>query len=164
VPSLHAPSAQVGRVEAERKARRSALLVLKKELAELPASRLGCESAAELPGLEKAVDEAPPAQIDWGSDGSVRLVLRVPLAALAAPKPAPAVGASPVPAGILIDGAARPALFSGAKCATARPAPRVFETLPQARALVPELGGLPVWHSRSQAAGGEIAAIVRRSP
>jgi hypothetical protein len=160
VPSLHAPSAQVGRSEAERKARRDALLRLKKELSDLPAGRLGCESAGELPGLEAAVAEATPSKIDWGSDGSVRLMLRVRLGALAAKSP-PDAGSS---SGILIDGVARPALFSGKRCAMARPGPRVFETLPQARALAPELTGLPLWHSRSQAAGAEIAAIVRRSP
>jgi hypothetical protein len=163
VPSLHAPSAQVGRSEAERKARRDALLRLKKELADVPAGRLGCESPAELPGLETAVTTAPPAQIDWGSDGSVRLVLMIRLTALAGARPATPATAGPSP-GILVDGAARPALFSGKRCAMARPGPRVFETLSQARALAPELAGLPLWHSRSQAAGAEIAAIVRRSP
>jgi hypothetical protein len=158
VPSLHAPSAQVGRSEAERKARRDALLRLKKGLSDLPAGRLGCESAAELPGLETAVTEAPPSMSDWGSDGSVRLVLVVRLAALVAPRPATAAS------GVLIDGAARPALFAGGRCAMARPGPRVFETLSQAHALAPETAGLPLWHSRSQAAGAEIAAIVRRSP
>lgn len=160
VPGLHAPSAQVGRSEAERKARRDALLRLKKELSELPAGRLGCEAAAELPGLEAAVAEATPSKIDWGSDGSVRLVLRVRLGTLAAKSPPAAASSS----GILVDGTTRPALFSGKRCATAHPGPRVFETLPQAHALAPELTGLPLWHSRSQAAGAEIAAIVRRSP
>ena len=90
-PSLEAPSAAIGRVEAERKARADAGRRLRRALLALPVEKLGCAGADELPKIEEAITRGILSDIEWGSDGSVRLVLRVKLDDMIAEAPAGSV-------------------------------------------------------------------------
>jgi hypothetical protein len=107
-PDLHPPSAEVARVKAERTARADAGRRLLHGLAALPAKQLGCRDASRLPTVDKAIERAEVASIEWGSDGSVRLTLRVKAADLVAGR---SVMAGPH-AGIF-------PLFTGEDCAAA---------------------------------------------
>jgi len=153
-PGLRTPTAQIARVEGERAARADAGRRLVRGLGALGRARLGCDDAAKLPALDAAVQAAEAREIDWGSDGSVKLLLRVPVAALvkdAAAKPAASATPTPTPkspdAGattetgvdrswiIYIDPKADGVLFeSEGSCAAARPAPPLFATASDARA------------------------------
>ncbi len=81
-PALNAPSAEVGRVKAERTARADAAKRLARGLAALAPEKLGCRDAAKLPTVDQALQRAETAAIQWGSDGSVQLTLRVKTADL----------------------------------------------------------------------------------
>ncbi len=151
-PDLRAPSAEVGRFSAERRARAVAAKRLREGLAKLPRERLGCDDAGALK-VDQAIDKAAVSAIDWGSDGSVTLALRVSLAELASPA-TPATGSA-----ILLDGATRTALFTGEKCSAAVAAPPVFESAADARATLPALKDAHV--TRRIADTARPAAIVR---
>lgn len=79
----YAPDANIARVKAERTARLVAARRLHAALAALPADRLGCDKPPAKAPVEDACARAPARKIDWGSDGSVRLTLAVPLAGFA---------------------------------------------------------------------------------
>lgn len=151
-PDLRAPSAEVGRFKAERNARADATRRLRLGLAGLPAERLGCDDRSSL-RIDDAVAHSTVPQIDWGSDGSVSLVLRVELARLGPPGREHLEGAPPA---VLIDTRVRPSLFGGRECACEPP---VFERLAEARARFSSLPDLAV--VRAPAPGHKIVAIVR---
>ena len=156
-PSLESPSAQVGRVEAERSARADAGRRLRRGVEALPANRLGCNDPAKLPALDRALADAQVAEIDWGSDGSVKLTLRIKLASLAAPPTAVAAKAATRRV-VLVEPRAVGALFGGGGCASAGPAPPLFATLDEARAAGVDAGA-PA--TREAAGDAAVAAIVR---
>lgn len=75
-PDLHAPSAQIGRVQAERRARTQATIRLRAGVKKAGVRRWGCKGEEHVM-VERALESAEVAEIDWGSDGSVMLILRL---------------------------------------------------------------------------------------
>jgi hypothetical protein len=140
---LHLPSAQVARFKAERAARAHALAEIERALASLPSEKLGCKLPAGearkawIAEVAKRADKLVPSSIEWGSDGSVELELRVPAELLATAEP-PRAGEPPRYA-VLVDPKARPALLAPVEGGCA-PAPRTFDDLGEARAAL----GAPV--------------------
>ena len=151
-PDLRAPSAMIARAKAERQARLRAGARLAALLARLPPERLGCTAADGLPGLATALDNAPFESVEWGSDGSLRASFRVPLADLTR-------AAGPGGDAVRVDSAPHPALFTDGPCATARPAPPIFESLAEARAAIPALANAKVLKGGAKTGA---AAVVRR--
>lgn len=94
----NAPNATVARTKAERTARVVAARRLAKALSSLPKERLGCERGAPTEAsIEAAALTAEASWIDWGSDGSVTLTLRLSLASLLPSSDQRLSGAEPKP-------------------------------------------------------------------
>lgn len=153
-PDLHAPSAQVGRVKAERLARTQAGKQLQRVLQALGAERLGCADPDHLPSVEPALAAAKPASIEWGADGSVQLDLLVRVADLV-DRPPPALKPGEA---VIARGEKRPPLVASddGKCAGAHLAPPVFESEAELRAARPDLAPLEV--VAAKAAAGKVVA------
>ena len=167
---LHAPNAAVARVRAERAARGQAARRLGAALSLVSPSRLGCASRPSQAALDTAARRAPVDRIEYASDGSVALVLRVALADLVAPAaaatrgPGPDGGAPGV-AVLLVDPGARPTWFRevAGSCAAA---PRHFRRVSHARSAGGELAGARLVQSREavvqpQPAAGPAAPLPR---
>ena len=158
----HAPSAAVARVRAERTARQVAARRLLSALEAVPRERLGCGRSPLSPStVDGAAARAETQSIEWSSDGSVALTLRIPLGQLAAPA-GPDGGAAEARAGaVLLEPGAAGRLFAeeGGACVAAPP---VFDTWAEARAA---LGGGAVLLRARPAAGGavRVVALVRRA-
>jgi hypothetical protein len=153
-PDLHAPSAQVGRVKAERMARAQAEKQLVKALAQLGVERLGCADPDHLRSIEQAAGSARPARIEWGADGSVQLALLVRVADLV-DRPPPAIKQGEA---VIARGEKRPTLLASddGKCATAHLAPPAFESESELKAARPDLVGLEVVAAKE--AGAKVVA------
>ncbi|MSP62809.1 MAG: hypothetical protein EXR72_21245 [Myxococcales bacterium] len=157
-PDLRAPSAEIARLKAERTAREDAARRLKAGLAAIPTARLGCNDPTGLT-ITAALKGAETKQIDWGSDGSVTLTLRVPLDSLFEVKQLHLSDLAEVDKAILVAPDHRPTLFGGYLCAETRSGLRLFETVAEARAAMPELKSLRV--VRGTERGTFPAAFVR---
>jgi hypothetical protein len=155
-PDLHAPSAQVGRVKAERVARAQAGKQLQRALAQLGAERLGCGDPEKLPGsIERALGAAHVASVEWGSDGSVALELDVRAADLV-DRPPPAI--KPGEAVVARGSPRKPTLLvaESGRCAEAHLAPPAFASTEELRAARPDLAALEVVPAKQ--AGDKVVA------
>jgi hypothetical protein len=161
---MHAPNAQVGRLKAERTARAAAARRLLEALHALPRDKLGCDparAAAKELLVDPVVAQAQPAAIEWGSDGSVTLSFKLPLAALAPAAPSPGGRRRPPASAILVDAKARPTLFrSDGPQGICREAPRYFETVAEAQAALPAAKVLDA--SARKRDGYAIVAVAKR--
>ena len=163
-PDLRAPTAEVGRFRAERSARIDAGKRLKAALPSLMGAKMAsaCRESASA-AIDLAVAEAAAASIDWGSDGSVTLALRVPVARLAPPQKADAGSVREV---IVIDRSAAPQLFVSdgrageTACDGLRPGPLLFDTLAEVRASSAGLAALEVTDG-AVPENARVAAIAR---
>ena len=129
-PSLDAPNAAIARVQAERKAHDDVARALKR-FVDGAGKRLGCQDPSGLRTPAEVARDAKVSDIDYGSDGSVKLAATVTFGSLL---PASTlVGGRKV---ILVDASAfrRPRLFAGDTCEAAMVAPALFETAADARA------------------------------
>jgi len=159
---LHAPSAAVARVRAERTARVVAARRLLQALEAMPRERIGCgRSALSQATVEAAAARAETRSIEWSSDGSVALTLRIPLRELAAPGGPEASGPEARAGAVLLEPTATGRLFVEERGACVA-APPVFDTWAEARAA---LGGGAVLLRARPAAGGavRVVALVRRA-
>lgn len=146
----HAPNAGVARVRAENLARSIAARRLAVALSQVSLPRLGCPSRPSQATIDAAAARAPTERIEWSSDGSVTLELRVPLAELAALPAQHALvpdGGVPGPAVLLVQVGEQPTWFhdEAGRCV---PAPRHFETVSEARAAGGELASADLVLSR----------------
>lgn len=145
---LHAPNAGVARVRAERAARAIAARRLAAALADVSLSRVGCKVRPAPATLDAAAARAPAERIEWSSDGSVALELRIPLADLAVPGPqaAPDAGTPGTPV-LLVQVGEEPTWFreEAGVCAAA---PRHFHTVTEARSAGGELAAAQLVLSR----------------
>ena len=146
----HAPNAGVARVRAENLARSIAARRLALALSQVSIGRLGCPGRPSQEVIDAATARAPAERIEWSSDGSVALELRVPLAQLAALPAQHATtpdGGIPGPAVLLVQVGEQPTWFhdEAGRCV---PAPRHFETVSEARAAGGELASADLVLSR----------------
>jgi hypothetical protein len=156
--SLSAPSAEVGRVGAERNARLDAAKRIRRALDKLSDERRGCKG--DIPTLEAALTAAQPSAIDWESDGSVRLTLKLSYSELDT-LPPPTVKAA-LPVAIVLAPTPKPALFAsdGNDCGKMRAAPPLFATVTDARGELPAVKDAP---AVKKLGDGVWAAAVARS-